>query len=105
MPIPSAFLPQTPVLPKKLDVGRGNWYHGYPPSIGWWPADSLNTKDLHTIRWWNGRRWSTWFSEKDHAIYDSPEEFDSAVLFSQPTQGSVIVWRHRATWWPDRSFT
>ena len=69
------------------------WNTGAPPSIGWWPA-SLS-RNLTTIRWWDGKTWST-----DVYRMDGPVKGAKYAAIPDRNPG-LVEWRNRPkTWLP-----
>lgn len=67
---------------------KRNWHKGAPPSIGWWAA-SINRNPM-SIRWWDGRRWST-------SVLPSATAKEAAIAAAIPTGNDGIEWCQR--WW------
>jgi hypothetical protein len=68
------------------------WHSGQPPSVGWYEASAILSRD--TWRWWNGTHWSQWcspnFSEKAADFWAKRKETECAV--------TEIFW---TTYWPE----
>jgi hypothetical protein len=66
---------------------------GKPPSVGWWMTGE------HTLRWWDGRRWS-W------ACIDTDKMKEVEVYGNRIDENPRgIQWFPRPDWWPERSRT
>lgn len=74
------------------------WHNGPPPSIGWWPASTVQQEAI--LRWWDGRRWSlpcTASMDAHHA--------DHNARLSTTKRSCHIQWQDRPASWPARSRT
>ena len=72
-------------------TGR-EWHEGPPPHIGWWNASV--TKNIHSWRWWDGRRWSASAMTGDSQDYAVTQ---SRYYAAQRDQ-AVMLW---ADYWPE----
>jgi hypothetical protein len=68
------------------------YYSGPPPSLGWWPCSD-------GLRWWNGEYWSQQCYKTDH-----PKTVEHFAVRRQ-WKLDKVVWTHRPSTWPKRSFT
>lgn len=66
-------------------------YHdGSPPSAGWWPTVS-HLPNLYAMRWWNGKEWSVYCSQRDAEAV----QLDNASCMCAVARN--IRWAH--PWW------
>lgn len=86
--------------PAETAFASTEWQSGPPPSIGWWPAETLGNKIDFFARYFDGAGWSDCVDRRDSDFACRASALESC----SPTRLRSIQWRsHRLTGadWPE----